>query len=66
LNLLVLGAGESVLVLGKLYWGGGGGGVYSYGVYVDLCVVVVLRLNLDWIGFVVVVVYRQNHGLGYL
>jgi hypothetical protein len=33
-------------------------GIYSYGVYVDLCVVVVivLRLNHNWIGFVVVVV----------
>jgi hypothetical protein len=31
-------------------------GIYSYGVCVDLCVVVVvLRLNHDWIGFVVVV-----------
>ena len=37
-------------------------GIYSYGVCVDLCVVVVLRLNHDWIGFVVV--YGQNHGLG--
>jgi hypothetical protein len=60
LNLLVLEASESVLVLGKR-----GGGVYSYRVCVDLCVVVVLRLNHDCIGFVVVVVvYGQNHGLG--
>jgi hypothetical protein len=30
-------------------------GIYSYEVCVDLYVVVVLRLNHDWIGFVVVV-----------
>ena len=43
-------------------WGSWGGGVYSNGVCVDLCVVVVVRLNHDWIVFVVVV-YGQNHGV---